>query len=239
VYRCRDPVYRKVLDALRTSVPGSGLMKQLTQRMAWRTRDPTVPAMRALLHSHPETTILTCTRKGAAEVNECALWALFPNHPPLVTLDADVESDPANYDRAQLRAMEDLRPSRLPIFTGMRVYLTRNVRKDIDFVNGMLATVVGYTARTGELRVRTQTGFVVSVFPWTDTDLGNMVYYPARAGYASTIIKFQGAELPHVTAFLDKPTIPGAAYTAMSRVGSGDRVLLAGLLTPDHFTPAR
>ena len=87
--------------------------------------------------------------------------------------------------------------------------------------------------------MRTQTGYLVSVFPWTDTNLGNVVYNPVRAGYASTILKFQGAELSHVTVYLDAPQVPGAAYTAMSRVGTAAQCMLAGLLTPSHFTLAR
>ena len=60
-----------------------------------------------------------------------------------------------------------------------------------------------------------------------------------RAGYASTILKFQGSQLKFVVVFLDAPKVPGAAYTAMSRVELGSHVQLAGALTPEHFTPAR
>lgn len=150
-----------------------------------------------------------------------------------------MESHPQNYRDGKLKPLEELTPGELPIYIGMRVYLTRNVRKDIDFVNGMAATVEHYDHHTKALRVLTRTGFRVSVFPWTDTDLGGLTYYPVRAGYASTILKFQGAELPHVTAYLDAPGIPGAAYTAMSRVKYGRDCLLAGVLYPEHFTPAK
>ena len=57
--------------------------------------------------------------------------------------------------------------------------------------------------------------------------------------YASTIIKFQGAELEHVVVYLDVPHVPAAAYTAMSRVKEGWQCLLGGLLTKHHFAPAR
>ena len=60
-----------------------------------------------------------------------------------------------------------------------------------------------------------------------------------RPGYASTILKFQGAELDHVTVYLDAPGVPGAAYTAASRVKTGKDVLFGGALTREHFTPAR
>jgi hypothetical protein len=240
VYRCKDSAFRDILDALRTSMPSERLMRKLLQQgMAWRTPQPTVQAVRRLLHAHPETTILTCTRRGAQAVNQCALEALYPRFPPKVVLDADMESDPKNYEHGKLKDGRELAPSQLPIYIGMRVYLTRNVRKDIDFVNGMSATVQSFNQQSKELRVLTQTGFHVSVFPWTDTEHGNLVYYPIRAGYASTILKFQGAELAHVTVFLDAKNIPGAAYTAMSRVAYGKDCLLAGVLTDEHFTPAR
>ena len=127
----------------------------------------------------------------------------------------------------------------LPVYIGMRVFLTRNVNKSIDFVNGMGCDVTGWDAETSAVYVMTDTGYRVSIYPWCDTDLGGVVYYPVRAGYASTIQKWQGAGLKHVTAFLDAANVPGAAYTAMSRVEYGNDLLLAGMLTPEHFTPAK
>eukprot|EP00973_Karenia_brevis_P049547 6875151-Karenia_brevis.AAC.1 len=59
-----------------------------------------------------------------------------------------------------------------------------------------------------------------------------------RPGYCSTIIKFQGAELEHVTLFLDTPGVPGAAYTAISRVSSSKDYLIGGTVNRLHFTPA-
>ena len=106
-------------------------------------------------------------------------------------------------------------------------------------MNGMRAEVLAYDARSGALKVETRTGFIINVHPWTDTDMFNMVYYPVRAGYASTIIKFQGAELDHAVVFLDATSVPGAAYTAMSRVRHGKDVMLAGALVVESFTPAR
>ena len=70
-------------------------------------------------------------------------------------------------------------------------------------------------------------------------DLGGPAYYPLRPGYASSILKFQGAELPHVVVYLDKPFVPAAAYTAMSRVRMQGHCLIGGWVKPEHFTPAR
>ena len=123
--------------------------------MAWRTPKPTVEAVRKLLFANPDTTILTCSRKGAEEVNECALEALYSRFPPLAIIDGDVESYAANYDMGDLRDVRYLQPAPLRVYKGMRVYLTRNVRKDVDFVNGMLATVLRFNHTSKELRVRT------------------------------------------------------------------------------------
>ena len=59
--------------------------------------------------------------------------------------------------------------------------------------------------------------------------------------YASTILRFQGAELSHVTIYLDAKNVPAAAYTAISRVRAADDFLLASKtpeLDADHFVPA-
>jgi ATP-dependent exoDNAse (exonuclease V) alpha subunit len=83
------------------------------------------------------------------------------------------------------------------------------------------------------------TGKRVAITRASNEDLGGITYYPVRPGYASTIMKFQGAELPHVVVYLDKSHVPAAAYTAMSRVRMQAHCLIGGFVTPDHFTPAR
>ena len=41
------------------------------------------------------------------------------------------------------------------IYKGVQLYLTKNVRKKDDYVNGMLCHVEAWTATSGVLRVRT------------------------------------------------------------------------------------
>ena len=82
----------------------------------------------------------------------------------------------------------------------------------------MLATVEAYLPESKALVVRTSTGHIGYSYPWTDEEYGDLTYYPIRPGYASTILKFQGAELEHVIAYLDAPNIPAAASDAPSRV---------------------
>eukprot|EP00971_Amphidinium_carterae_P060745 1201972-Amphidinium_carterae.1 len=60
----------------------------------------TTEGIRILLKSHPQTTVLTITRAGAAKINSVALEALFP-YPPLVRLPGDVEPNPSNYEKGE------------------------------------------------------------------------------------------------------------------------------------------
>ena len=238
VYRCKDPEFNEVLREIRTSRPCAETLKWLRAHKAWvPPQDITIEGVRKLLKAHPATTVLTCTRRGMAMINELALKALFPKFPPLVTLPADVEANPANYVEGKLKDPDLLEPMQLPIYKGMRVVMTRNVRKDVDYVNGMDCTVLSFHHGVKAVEVMTATGYRVMIWPWTDADLNKLTYYPLRAGYADTIIKFQGAELPHVTAFLDAPGIPGAAYTALSRVAYGKDFLIGGVVGEEHFQP--
>lgn len=127
----------------------------------------------------------------------------------------------------------------VPIYIGMPVYMTKNVMKDVDYMNGMLATVQFFNAKTGGLRVRTETGRCVLITPWSNPELENLTYYPIRPGFASTVMKFQGAELDHVTLYMDCPGVPGGTYTAASRVRRGSQFKIGGPIAAEYFTPAK
>ena len=47
----------------------------------------------------------------------------------------------------------------------------------------------------------------------------------------------QGAELPHITIYLDIPGQRAAAYVAMSRVKNDDDYFFGGQYTQEHFVP--
>ena len=116
----------------------------------------------------------------------------------------------------------------------------------------MAATVERFYPRSGLVVVKTTLGNRLYVHPltedavveqwqpdgaWKNLKLGTVCAYPFRLGYASTIYKLQGAELPHITVWLDTPYKPGAGYVALSRVSYDSEYLLGGKLTPAHFTP--
>jgi len=209
---------------------------------AWTSPDkqntaPTTEDLKTLFDRHPDTHIVTCTRRAASLVNEMALLALYANKQPLVVLPGDVEFNPLNYEGGHLKDGVTLQPLEVPIFRGMKLYLTKNVRKKDDYVNCMLAIVHQYYHNEKTLRVRTRTGHQLVITPWTDVNAGNAVYYPIRPGYASTVHKIQGDQLPHITIWLDIPGMNAAGYTALSRVQRGSDYLLGGYVKRHHFMP--
>ena len=188
--------------------------------------------LRALRVSQPSQTLLR------ELLNELVLQLKHPRKRPWAVLAGDVEVNPDNYEGGKLREGRVPDPSQVPIYKGIQLFLTKNVRKKDDYVNGMMCHVEAWSETSGALRVRTKTGKRLYVTPWTDTERGNVTYYPIRLGYASTVQKVLGDEVEHITVWLDTPNLPAVAYTALSRVERSSAYSLAGKLTPAHFAPA-
>ena len=102
----------------------------------------------------------------------------------------------------------------------------------------MRCVVEAYDTIAAAVIVLTGTRRRVTITKRNDEEIG-LSLYPRHPRYVSTVMKFQGAELSHVIVYLDKPHVPAAAYTAMSRVRMQAHCLISGFVTPDHFTPAR
>jgi hypothetical protein len=244
-FRCKDPAFQELLDMLRTNKPEGAQWTKLKREFlrtnkAWEWHEPDVSDVRRLLLKHPDATLLAITREAVELLNSLAIEAKYPRRAPIIVIGGDLESNPANYDEnKRLLPERSLQPLRLPIHVGMQVYMTRNVRKDCDYVNGMRCTVESYDAERNALRVITATGRRVAIVSIPDDKYKNKYYFPVRPGYASTILRFQGAELPFVIVWIDVPHVPAAAYTAMSRVKFKKHCLVGGALTADHFTPSR
>lgn len=241
MHRCRDPLLASILHELRTQYPSDETLERLRspEMMAWYpVGEPTAGGMRRLFAQHPDTHVLVCSRKGAEKVNEAALLAMFPRFPPRAVVPGDVASYSGNYEYGEMLPTNLLRPSEFPIFVGMKAFITRTLRKDLDFVNGMEVTVKAWSQQNEAIRVETKTGRVFDVTKFADPDFDGLPYYPLRIGYASTILRMAGAELQHVTVYLDAPHVGAAAYTALSRVARLDCIKIGGKITRDHFAPA-
>ena len=98
---------------------------------------------------------------------------------PLAALPGDIEVNPDNYDAGKLREDRPPQPSKVPVYKGTQLYLTKNTRKKDDYVNGVLCYVEAWS---DALRVTTTTGKRLYVTPWTDAARGNVTYYPIRLG---------------------------------------------------------
>ena len=199
--------------------------------------------MLRLLRKHPETTIVTCTRKASAQVNQLATDVLFRDRrkTPLGALPLDYEMNEDNFGTdGKLKPKIKLEPATTEVYEGQRVFLTRNLDKDNGFVNGMAAVVQSYDPANKCLQVITKLGKTLAVHPYTEEvdRHSNVTSFPVRLGYSTTIPKIQGATLPHITIWLDRPGCRAAAYVAMSRVERDDDYLIAGHVAPKHFVPA-
>ena len=165
----------------------------------------------------------------------------LPGLVKLGSVAADYQSNPDNYD-AKGNLVADRCPEPLPLdlYPGLRVRLTKNMAKTLDYVNGMAAAVLAFDRKTAAVVVRTETQEVLCVYPITDdtVPVSRVVYYPLRPGYADTVHKFQGAELPHVTFWPDREGCAAAAYVALSRVRKDTDYLLGGCIKAEHFLPA-
>ena len=245
--RCKDQALQKKLDVLRTSVPSERQLRRILKKhWAWKTARPSPWDVLELLREHPETTIVTCTRKAAALVNELATQVLFQDRHkrPLATIPLDYLSNADNYvvkdNKTQLKD-GPLQPLTTEVYEGQRVFLTRNLDKENGFVNGMAAVIESYDPAGQCLTVVTKQGKPLALHKCSDEVDGRrdrVVSFPVRIGYATTIQKIQGATLPHCTVWLDQPGCKAAAYVAMSRVQRDEDYLIAGAVGTKHFVPA-
>jgi len=166
------------------------------------------------------------------------LRALHPRKKPLAVLPGDIDMNPANFVGNKLRTDGHIKPSKIPIYKGAKLYLTQNRDKGNDYVNGMGCVVEDCDPAGRWLRVRTNTNHRLMITKITDVEHDRAVYFPIRLGYASNVHKVQGAQFDHITIWLDMPNMPAAGYTALSRVKYATNYLIGGRMTPEHFVPA-
>ena len=241
--RCKCPKLLKTLETLRTNKPSKEQLRMIMtghkapslHRAGYVMNEvPSLDDVYHILQETPQTMFLTCSRKGAAYLNDLAVQVLFPWDEvcPLAVLPADPESNVDNFYKGKMVAEE---PLEVPIYKGARIILTKNLNKEIGFVNGMEAEVLGVDRNN--VVVRTKQNRILAVHPWTSEN--KVVHYPLRLGYASTVHKVQGATLPHVTIWLDVRNFPAAAYVAISRVEYDANWRYVGNPGVHHFTPAK
>ena len=209
--RCKDPVLLRKITALRTARPDKNMLRDICQgHRAWRTAEPNGKDVADLFervarqtdaNGMPKrTTIVTCTRRAAARASELAVSVLFANRkqPSLGEASLSWESNMDNYDDKGALKNRGLEPKKQKLYKGMRVFLTKNMDKRQDFVNGMGAVVEHYDKTAKCLEVTTDTGKRLSIHLYTEYvegGRGKVTSFPVRVGYATTIHKVQGGNL--------------------------------------------
>ena len=202
--RCKDPHLQRKLNILRTAQPSMKQLKNILRgHRAWKTNEPTAYDFLQLFRDHEDTTVVTCTRRACSIANNLAVEAFFEDRhkTPIGKILLDYECNLENYDESGKLKLGRLQGAPTDIYLGLRVFLTKNMDKMSDFVNGMSATIQAYDTRSKCLEVMTRTGHRLAVhMVSTELDDGRRVScFPVRLGYACTIPKVQGMTLPHIT----------------------------------------
>ena len=238
IFRADDDAFLRILDVLRTSMPTKQQLNTICRgRKAWQGEEPSAADLKRLLRDHPDAIFVAATKRGVATINRLALEALHPRAEPLAVIPGAFEDNPDNYDGGRLRADRRPTPTEVPIHRGVYLYLTRNVRKTDDYINGMRCKVLSWDEDNQVLCVRTDTGKRLPITRWHDPDHAGLVYFPCRLGYCTTVHKVQGDEFPFIIIYLDTANMPAVGYTALSRVKNGQSYLIGGKVTPEHFSP--
>ena len=169
VWRATDKSFLETLDLLRTCMPTSRELQKICRgHKAWVGQDPSVADVKRLLRDYPRAVWVAATKRGVAQINRLALEALHPRTEPVATLPGAFEDNPDNYKKDGM-LLEDrhLVTADVPIHQGLKLYLTRNVRKADDYVNGMQCKVLSFDAERKILWVRTDTGKRLPITLWT------------------------------------------------------------------------
>lgn len=206
-----------LLQHLRHARPTTQTLAHWMQHRTWCRGPLTSEVLRQLFEWRPEVRILAIARRTVQQINFLALEGLFAGQRPLghVYLECGDE---------------------VPMHRGQRMSLTRNLQKFRGHCNGLQGTIL---RQDGNLvTLSTEHGLVV-VHPFRDADVGSAPFFPMEVGYATTLAKVQGAELPAVAICCDVLGVPAAGYVALSRVRREDDVVF--LLPPrqDFFTPGQ
>ena len=239
--RCKCETLKWKLELLRTAKPSKAQLGDILRghkaprpehRSSYYMSDtPSEEDIKWIFTENPDTMFIAITRSSVAYLNQMALKHFFEGCVAIDEVPGDPESNPENFWGTTQIAND---PMPTPVFLGMKVMLTRNVNKETDYVNGMTAIVEG-VYHSG-VRVRTRTGFMLMIYPYTDEQ--HNVFYPMRVGYANTLLKMQGATIPHLTIWFDRANVEAAGYVALSRVERDEHWQFVGNPTRHHFTPA-
>ena len=201
-FRIVDPEYAAFLDLIRFIRPTQEQVDKMQDGIVLCPEGQlTDRQIRTAFQSHPNSTVMTVSRKGAQRIITIVVGQLFQGR-PLTNIPCACVADSQ------------------PIFPhrNMRVIFTENRDKAARVVNGHQATII--FSKKNTIILRLPEGQQVFVYPVTHMeDDAPVTRYPFTPAYAQTIIKAQGQNIQHLIILLDSALVPaGTAYVSLSRV---------------------
>ena len=184
---------------------------QLSDRQIWTP-----------FQSHPNSTVMTVSRKGAQRINTMVVGQLFQGC-PLINIPCACVAD-----------SQPIYPHR-----NMCVIFTENRDKAARVVNGQQAIII--SSQNNTIILCLPEGQQVFVYPVTQMeDDAPVTRYPFTPAYAQTIIKAQGQSIHHLIIWLDSPLVPaGTAYVGLYRVRRKSVISLLQPIYADQLTPVQ
>ena len=209
--RTQDPILLDFLHTIRSTQPSRGQLRAFFgDRYLGRNLITAVRKCRSMRRvDETPVTWLTCTNRGAMEVNYEYLRQLGYGTKEFIATRSDAYACDIDYGGAPMI----VRP-------GMWLRLTRNLDKKRGFCNGAMGQVIHVLRSQADgvmFTMRLTHGAMVVVHP---IRLGDNCFLPCVYGYAMTTRKAQGSSTDYAVLYFDlfRPASRGYAYVGASRV---------------------
>ena len=177
-FRIVDPKYAAFLDLIRFIRPTQEQVDKMQDGIVLCPEGQlTDHQIRTAFQSHPNSTVMTVSRKGAQRINTIVVGQLFQGH-PLTTIPCACVADSQ------------------PIFPhrNMSVIFTEKCDKAACLMNSQQATIL--FSQNNTIILRLPEGQQVFVYPVTHMeDDGPVTRYPFTPAHAQTIIKAPGQNI--------------------------------------------
>ena len=177
-FRIVDPKYAAFLDLIRFIRPTQEQVDKMQDGIVLCPEGQlTDQQIRTAFQSHPNSTVMTVSRKGAQRINTIVVGQLFKGH-PLTNIPCACVADSQ------------------PIFLhrNMSVIFTEKCDKAARLMNSQQATII--FSQNNTIILRLPEGQQVFVYPVTHMeDDGPVTRYPFTPAHAQTIIKAPGQNI--------------------------------------------
>lgn len=226
--RVKDPALLEFMRHARQSVPTATAVAELVTDRQYSLKLGLEAIVHEFFQEFPDGLILTCTLKGAKQINEAAAAAMGGRF------------------LGQRNIWDDGHAEACNLYAGMPLMITRNLDEESGLVNGARALLV--ETRNECLHVKLTDGRHRLLWPVTDQQCPashktfSGIGFPVMPAYACTVHKVQGATLPAAAIWFEEehrqaPVAAGLGYVAVSRVAGRHVLRFIGKVSPCSFIP--